>query len=274
LHEIGAGVVVSKGSDVTSVSEGDKVLLSSHCETCPPCLSGHPAYCHDFNLRNFGGKRPDGSSAVVLPGKKPVFSSFFGQSSWARHALVHRSSLVRVAPETELGLLAPLGCGVQTGAGAVLNSLNVREGSSLAVFGVGSVGMSAIMAGKLRGAKTIIAIDVQPARLELAKRLGATHCVVSSKDVVEDIRKICPPVGVDFALDCTGITSVIETMIAALGTRGRAATAGAPGFGSTISVDVMAHLTYGKEYVGCCEGDSLPSKVSSCRPDLKVTPLG
>ncbi|KFH45674.1 Aryl-alcohol dehydrogenase-like protein [Hapsidospora chrysogenum ATCC 11550] len=259
-HE-GAGVVVSKGSDVTSVSEGDKVLLSfSHCETCPPCLSGHPAYCHDFNLRNFGGKRPDGSSAVVLPGKKPVFSSFFGQSSWARHALVHRSSLVRVPPETELGLLAPLGCGVQTGAGAVLNSLNVREGSSLAVFGVGSVGMSAIMAGKLRGAKTIIAIDVQPARLELAKRLGATHCVVSSKDVVEDIRKICPPVGVDFALDCTGITSVIETMIASLGTKGRASTAGAPGFGSTITVDVMEHLTYGKEYVGCCEGDSLPSE--------------
>ncbi|ROT34503.1 GroES-like protein [Sodiomyces alkalinus F11] len=262
-HE-GAGVVLEVGSAVTSVSPGDKVLLSfSHCETCGPCVSGHPAYCYDFNPRNFGGKRPDGSSAVVeADGTTPVFSQFFGQSSFARHALVHRSSLVKVPPQTNtnLALLAPLGCGVQTGAGAVLNTLDAREGSTLAVFGVGSVGMSAVLAGKMRRAKAIIAVDLQPARLELAKRLGATHAILGSADVVGEIREICPPVGVDFAVDCTGSTAVIKTMIDALGTRGRGATAGAPGFGSHVNVDVMEHLTYGKEYVGCCEGDSLPSK--------------
>ncbi|KAK1771931.1 GroES-like protein [Phialemonium atrogriseum] len=261
-HE-GAGIVLETGSAVTTVSKGDKVLLSfSHCESCALCTSGHPAYCHDFNVRNFGGKRPDGTSALLLDdaGKTPMFSSFFGQSSFARHALVHRSSLVKVPPHTDLALFAPLGCGVQTGAGAVLNVLDVREGSTLAVFGVGSVGMSAVMAGKLRKARTIIAVDVQPGRLELAKSLGATHAVLGSGDVVAEIRKICPPVGVDFAVDCTGITAVIGSMVEALGTRGRAATAGAPGFGSRVSLDVMDHLTYGKEYVGCCEGDSLPSE--------------
>ena len=175
---------------------------------------------------------------------------------------MHKSCLVRVPQETDLALMAPLGCGIQTGAGAVMNTLDVREGSTLAVFGVGSVGMSAIIAGKIRGARTIIAVDLQPSRLELAKKLGATHGIVGSGDVVAEIRKICPPVGVDFAVDCTGSTKVIENMIEALGTKGKGATAGAPGFGSKISVDVMAHLTYGKQYVGCCEGDSLPSKVS------------
>ena len=175
---------------------------------------------------------------------------------------MHKSCLVKVPQDTDLALMAPLGCGIQTGAGAVMNTLDVKEGSTLAVFGVGSVGMSAVIAGKARGAKTIIAVDLQPARLELAKKLGATHGVIGSGNVVADIREICPPVGVDYAVDCTGSTAVIVSMIDSLGTRGRGATVGAPGFGKMVSVDVMAHLTYGKEYVGCAEGDSLPSKVS------------
>lgn len=175
---------------------------------------------------------------------------------------MHKSCLVKVPQETDLALMAPLGCGVQTGAGSVMNTLGVKEGSSLAVFGVGSVGMSAIIAGRARGAKTIIAVDLQPSRLELAKRLGATHCILGSDNVIDEIRRICPPVGVDYAVDCTGSTKVIVDMIDSLGTRGRGATAGAPGFGARVSLDVMTHLTSGKEYVGCCEGDSLPSDVS------------
>jgi Zn-dependent alcohol dehydrogenase len=197
--------------------------------------------------------------------KEGIFSTFFGQSSFARHTLVHRSCAVVVPADTDLALYAPLGCGMQTGAGAVLNALDVKRGSSVAVFGVGSVGMAAVMAAaKLRGAGTVIAVDLQPERLELAKRLGATHGVVGGgEDVVEQIRAICPPVGVDYAVDCTGVPAVIRTMIDCLGTKGRAATVGAPGFGKSVSVDVMGHLTYGKEYVGCCEGDSLPSEVSA-----------
>ncbi|KAL2270754.1 hypothetical protein VTJ83DRAFT_125 [Remersonia thermophila] len=276
-HE-GAGVVVETGSAVTHVAPGDKVLLSfTHCETCGPCKSGHPAYCHDFNARNMSGRRPDGSAAMhasAEAGKAPVFSSFFGQSSFARHTLAHRSSVVRVPADADLALYAPLGCGMQTGAGAVLKSLGVREGSTVAVFGAGSVGMASVMAAAhVARAAVVIAVDVQPARLELAKKLGATHGVLASRDpaaksVVEQIRDICPPLGVDFAVDCTGVPSVIRDMVDSLGTLGRASTVGAPGFGKEVGIDVMQHLTYGKEYVGCCEGDSLPSEFIPYLMDL------
>ncbi|EGO51869.1 hypothetical protein NEUTE1DRAFT_149542 [Neurospora tetrasperma FGSC 2508] len=285
-HE-GAGKVLSVGSSsIANLSPGDSVLLSfSHCESCPPCLSGHPSYCHSFNARNFSGCRPlpvlpDGSidssslksdnpftdpsyATFLTPDtNKPIFSQFFGQSSFARHTLVHKSSCVKVSPGTNLALHAPMGCGMQTGAGAVLNSLGVKAGSSIAVFGVGSVGMAAVMAAAhIAKAKTIIAIDLQASRLELAKKLGATHAVLGDiKDMKKEVRRICPPVGVDYAVDCTGSVAVIKSMIDVLGTRGRAATVGAPGFGSEVGVDVMEHLTYGKEYVGSCEGDSLPKE--------------
>lgn len=256
-------MVIETGKEVTSVNKGDKVLLSfSHCGTCAECLDDHPAYCHFFNDRNFGGKRPDGSSAMSKDGK-PVWSTFFGQSSFSRYTLVHKSSCVVVPATTDLELFAPLGCGIQTGAGAVLNSLNVRPGSTLAVFGVGSVGMAAVMAGKIRGARTIIAIDLQQSRLDLAMSLGATHGILGSdSDVLEQIIAICPPKGVDFAVDCAGVPAVIRTMIDALGMRGRCATVGAPGPGIPVSVDIMQHLTGGKEYIGCSEGDSSPNKVS------------
>lgn len=240
------------------------MLLSfSHCQTCAPCASGHPAYCHHFNDRNFGGSRPDGTSAFLGDDKKSArFSSFFGQSSFARNTLVHKSSIVKVPQDTDLSLLAPLGCGIQTGYGAVVNTLGVKAGSSVAIFGVGSVGIAAVVAARLVGAKTIIAVDIQDSRLALAKKLGATHCIINSDKIVDNIRAICPPLGVDFAVECSGRTSVIRDMIESLGTRGRAATVGAPGFGQNVSVDVMNHLTYGKEYVGCSIGDSLPVKVS------------
>ncbi|KAL2133002.1 hypothetical protein VTI74DRAFT_3040 [Chaetomium olivicolor] len=264
-HE-GAGIVLQTGPAVTHVRAGDKVLLSfSHCESCDACLSGHPAYCHSFNDRNFGGTRPDGSAAILTSaaaGEGMGVSAFFGQSSFARHAVVHRSSAVRVPGQTDLVLYAPLGCGMQTGAGAVLNSLDVRPGSSVAVFGVGSVGMAAVMAAaRIRGAKTVIAVDLQESRLELARKLGATHGVLGSDvDVLGKIRGICGTNGVNYAVDCTGVLGVIRMMIDSLGTRGRGCTVGAPGFGKCVSVDVMEHLTYGKEYVGCVEGDSLPAK--------------
>ncbi|KAG4281753.1 hypothetical protein FPRO06_10657 [Fusarium proliferatum] len=262
-HE-GGGVVLEVGTNVTSVSPGDKVLLSfSSCGSCPGCKSDHPAYCYSFNDYNFGGKRPDGSAAmsIMKDGKKqPIYSTFFGQSSFAARTIVHRSSIVKVPQQTPLDLFAPLGCGIQTGVGAVFNTLDVKPGSSVAIFGVGSVGLAAVMAAKARKASRIIAIDLQPERLELAKELGATDGVLGpdQEHIIEAIKNICPPLGVDFAVDCTGVPSIIETMVASLGMRGRAATVGAPGGNAHAKIDIMSHLTYGKEYVGCSEGDSNP----------------
>ncbi|KAF5639477.1 C2H2 transcription factor [Fusarium tjaetaba] len=262
-HE-GGGVVLKIGTNVTSVSPGDKVLLSfSSCGSCPGCKSNHPAYCYSFNDYNFSGKRPDGSAAmsVMEDGKKqPCYSTFFGQSSFAAKTIVHRSSIVKVPEQTPLHLFAPLGCGIQTGVGAVFNTLNVKPGSSIAIFGVGSVGLAAVMAAKARKASRIIAIDLQPERLKLAKELGATDGVLGPDQeyIIKAIKDICPPLGVDFAVDCTGVPSIIETMVASLGMRGRAATVGAPGGNAQARIDIMSHLTYGKEYVGCSEGDSNP----------------
>ena len=257
---------------MTNVAKGDKVLLSfSYCEDCAACKSGYPSYCHTFNDRNFGGKRPDGTAAasIITAGKDgqkktPLHSTFFGQSSFARHTLAHKTSLVKVPPETDLALFASLGCGIQTGAGAILNTLDSKPGSSVAVFGVGSVGLSAVMAAaKIRKAATVIAIDRHASRLDLAKRLGATHAIlaVPGTDVAAEIRKICPPLGVNSAVDTTGVPAVIETMISALTAKGRGATVGAPGPGVRASIEIMDHLALGRSYMGCCEGDSVPHEV-------------
>jgi Zn-dependent alcohol dehydrogenase len=180
-------------------------------------------------------------------------------------------TVIRIPPsnsEDELALYAPLGCGMQTGAGAIVNTLRVRPGSSVAVFGAGSrlVGMATVMAtDKIAGAGTVIAVDLRAEGLVLAKKLGATPTVLvpDGTAVVERIREVCLPNGVDFSVDCTGVPRVIQDVIDCLGTRGRAASVGTPGFGKTVSFDGIDHISYGKEYVGCCEGDSLPQGEST-----------
>lgn len=239
-------MVLSVGRNVENVQKGDKVLLSfAHCETCAQCTSGHPAYCESWVPLNFGGKRTDGSSTLSLKGtqgEQPLYSSFFGQSSFARVVAVKKSSLVKVDPSTDLALFSPLGCGFQTGAGAVLNTLDVQPGSTVAVFGAGAVGMSAIMAAKIRDARRIIAIDLMQTRLDLAQKLGATDTILGNEpEILARIREICPPNGVDYALDCTGVPAVVGTMIEALGIRGKAVSVGAPSV-STISSEKMRLL--------------------------------
>ena len=263
---IGAGVVRQIGDKVRNVHVGDKVLLSyNFCGDCIPCKSNTPAYCDKMIQLNFGGRRLDGSPTVFLPEGSEVFSSFFGQSSFSRLAIVNQSSLVAVPQETPLEIFAPLGCGLQTGAGAIINALQVHPGSSVAISGVGSVGLSAIMAAKFRQAKIIIAVDIQAQRLELAKEMGATHTILGGKeDIADHIREICQPRnGVELALDCSGVPQVIENLVDSLATRGRAVGVGAPAPGKRAGVDVFAHLTLGREFRGCHQGDSVAQEVGA-----------
>lgn len=261
----GAGTVLQVGEDVTGVQPGDKVLLSySICRVCKQCCSGNRAYCEKILALNFGGTRADGSSALTLPDGQALFSSFFGQSSFSSLAVVNETSLVKVPSDTPLNLFAPLGFSMETGVGAIFNTLDVQPGSTVAVFGVGSLGLYAIMACKLRQAKEIIAIDIQPSRLELAKDLGATATINSSEgDVAEQIRTICGTNGVERALDCSGVAKIIETMIESLGTRGKACSVGSNKPGTRISIDVHEHFVKGTQYVGSHQGDSDPQKVNS-----------
>ncbi len=137
-HE-GTGIVEKAGSAVTGIAPGDHVVLSfASCGACANCISGHPAYCADFAMRNFGGARKDGSMAFRAEDGSAVSSHFFGQSSFADVTNVAERSPVKVSETAPLDILGPLGCGVQTGAGAVLNVLKPKPGSSFVLSGTGA----------------------------------------------------------------------------------------------------------------------------------------
>ena len=155
-HE-GSGTIVQVGADVTTLAIGDQVAISfNSCAACPQCASGQPAYCHGFLEYNFGGVRPDGSAGLASAGTK-LGANFFGQSSLATHALAHERNVVKLPPGAPVELVGPLGCGIQTGAGAVMNSLDVQPGSTVVVAGAGAVGLSAVLAAVVREAASIIA---------------------------------------------------------------------------------------------------------------------
>ncbi|MER5183518.1 NAD(P)-dependent alcohol dehydrogenase [Streptomyces sp. NPDC002896] len=255
-HE-GAGVVEAVGSAVSRVKPGDHVLLSfTSCGRCANCRDGHPAYCDAWlPLNLLGGARADGS-ATVTRGGEAIGGHFFGQSSFARHALVDERSLVKVPADVPLELMAPLGCGVQTGAGAVWNVLKPRPGATLVVTGAGAVGLSAVMAARLTPATRIIAVDRVPARLELARELGATHTIdTTSDDLAETVAEITGGHGADGVVETTGNIQVAGAAIGALAARGTAVLVGAPAFGSTVPVDVNFMLP-GRQVVGLTLGDS------------------
>ncbi len=255
-HE-GAGVVERVGAKVTRVAPGDHVVSSYvNCGVCSSCLSGQPTYCLNFFPLNFFAVRSDGSTTASKDGQR-IHAPFWGQSSFATHALMTEKNVVRVDKDLPLEKLAPLGCGVQTGAGGVMNSLKVRPGSSIAIFGAGSVGLSAIMAARVVGATTIIAVDVKPARLEMAKELGATHLVDSSKtNAVEEIIRITGN-GALYALECTGIPNLLSDALDSLALTGVCGLISASGGGARVSLECQKILD-GRTVRGIVEGDSIP----------------
>ncbi len=226
-HE-GAGVVERVGTDVTRVRPGDKVVLSfSSCGECSQCRNGHPAHCSKMDDLNFDGLRLDGSPTIRDAKGAPMGGLFLGQSTFAFHALTRERSVipVDVSGDDELALLAPLGCGIQTGAGTVFNELQPKPGQSLAVFGTGAVGLAAIMAGRLMGAHPIVAVDVVPSRLELARELGATIIINGrNEDVTTRLKQETGPI--DHAVETTGRSGVIDAAMRSLAPRGTASMIG------------------------------------------------
>lgn len=255
-HE-GSGVVERVGSAVKKVKVGDHVVMTfNSCGTCPSCRDHDISYCYEFFPRNFFATRADGSVALNK-GEERIHSNFFGQSSWASHAICHEANVVKVDAGAQLDLLGPLACGIQTGAGTVMNALKVQPGKSFVVFGAGSVGLSAVMGAVVQGATTIIAVDLHDSRLALAKELGATHVInAASADVVGQIHALTG--GVNYALDTTGLPAVIRQAVDALAPRGTCAILGAPMPGSEISVDNTGFMSMGKKLIGVVEGQSNP----------------
>jgi aryl-alcohol dehydrogenase len=248
-HE-GAGVVEQVGKRVKQVERGDHVVLSyQSCGQCGHCRKGRPADCEHFYEANFGFNRLDGSNGLQPSG---VRGHFFGQSSFATHILATQRNVVKVSKNLSLELLAPLGCGLQTGAGTVMNSLKVQQGASVAVFGTGAVGLAAVMAARIAGANPIIAVDINPMRLELALELGATHAIDNRhEEVISRITDITGS-GVDYVLEITGDSTMYHLAVEVLNPHRTAA--------YLTGVSGPDSLSGGRKTLSIIQGDSVPQR--------------
>lgn len=258
-HE-GAGIVESVGRSVTKVKPGDRVVLSyNFCGGCPTCQAQAPSYCEYFFGTNFLGQRTDGSTALARNGQ-PVRHNFFGQSSFATHCICTERNVVKVPDSVSdelFTMLGPLGCGIQTGAGAIINVLKPQLGDTVVVFGTGAVGLAAVMAARAVGAGQVIAVDRVRARLDQALALGATHAIeaASGVDVVAQIKRITGR-GAQVSLDTTAVSAVLRQALDCLGPLGRCGFVGGAPVGTTLEVDVRDMMLQGKTLRGIVEGDA------------------
>lgn len=254
-HE-GAGVVERVGSAVSHLNPGDHVVLSYHsCGQCKPCLSAHPAYCDHVWETNFAGARMDGTVGVKSEKVADLHAHFFSQSSFSTYALAHSRNTVKVPHDLPLEILGPLGCGFQTGAGAVLKALAVPVGASIVVFGVGAVGLAAIMAAKVADAAIIIAVDVNAERLGLALELGATDAI-NAQDVpdLSDAIRALTHRGAEYVLDTSGRKENLDAGVSVLAPMGRFGfVAFGPHSGAVLDA---SRLSVGQQLVGIIQGDA------------------
>lgn len=257
-HE-GSGVVTAIGSRVSKVAVGDHVVLSfASCGVCANCRSGQYGYCPSLYACNFSGGRADGSSPCCDAKGQRLSACFFSQSSFGEYAIATEQNVVKIRKDVPLEIMGPLGCGIQTGAGAVINALRPVAGSSIAVFGAGSVGLAAIMAAKAVGCTRIVAVDLNGRRLALAQELGATDIVDGgTQNAVEAIRALTGGEGVQYSLECTGLPKVARQAVDCLRLTGTCGIIGVAPMGTEVSLD-MNGLLFGRTVRGIIEGDSVP----------------
>jgi len=257
-HE-GAGVVERVGDEVRKVTPGDHAVLAPDSDgTCEQCASGEPMYCERFLDLNFQSGT-NGRTARLADGRRASIK-YFGQSSFAHYALAGERSVVKVRKDLPLKLLGPLGCGIQTGAGTVMNGLRPQPGSSIAIHGTGPVGLSAILGSVVSGCGTIIAVDRIDSRLELATQLGATHVINTTRasDLGGAIRAVANR-GVNFIVNAAGSDTLIGMALTGLSRRGTLGLVAAPPSADrTLNVPWTGVLVQGQAVRGFVEGDSIP----------------
>ncbi|KAI8292453.1 hypothetical protein K4K60_006014 [Colletotrichum sp. SAR11_57] len=258
----GSGYVVNIGKSVTHVKPGDPVLLSfSYCGSCHVCKTGTPSHCTNFFEINFMGE--------------PVFSDgiggrFFGQSSLAHHTVVSDKSVVNVAglglSRDDLRILAPLGCGLQTGSGTVINVAKAGPEDCVTIAGMGGVGLAAVIAAKNQGCKAIIGIDRLESRLELAKSLGATHVInttgLDMKQVTEKIKQAAERLGSTISIDTSAYPPLLAAQIDGTRYMGKIIQVGTGMPESNISIHMQTFMVSGKQYFGAVQGHPLIESVS------------
>lgn len=238
-HEA-SGVVTAVGPDVTQFAVGDHVVgcLVSHCGRCERCMSGRPYQCRNAAET---ARAPEQGARLSVEGA-PVIQ-FWSLGAFAEQMLVHENNIVKVDPSIPFEKAALLGCGVVTGAGAVINTAQTQPGDTVAVIGCGGVGLSAVQGAALAGARRVIAIDLVPAKLELAKRFGATDTVnPADGDVIEQVKALTGGRGVDKSFEVIGLSQTAAQAIRMLDTGGSAYLIGLHKPGALLEIDVMSDL--------------------------------
>ena len=249
-HE-GSGIVEQVGEKVSGFAPGDRVSMSfSYCNECFSCVTGRHYECEENRRLNFGGRAYDGTTRLTKDGTE--LSNCFNQASFATYAVTHQNNLVHIPEEMDLRLTGPLGCGIQTGAGSVLNCLKPEPGSSIVVVGCGGVGMSALMAAKICGCSAIIAVDTVDSRLDLAMELGATHVINAKKsDPISAVQGITNGKGANYAVNASGTGSTARMALECTDLFGKVAVIGG---GGECTFDFLAS----RVITGITEGQSIP----------------
>jgi Zn-dependent alcohol dehydrogenase len=262
----GSGYVKQVGPGVTVAQPDDPVLLSfAFCNNCALCKYKHYSHCTTFNELNFGGPyRIFGLASKS--GEPEVGGAFFGQSSFAALSVVRQCSVVNakdlVRDKRELQLFSPLGCGIQTGSGTVVNCAQATPNDVIVVMGLGGVGLSAVMGAKVQGCRQIIGLDRVESRLNLAKELGATHTINGSKlgdkSLFEAIRELTEGVGPTIVVDTTGVPALTRTGVEFLRNRGKFIQIGTSPFDFDLEINVFKFMIDGKQFIGAIEGQAYP----------------
>lgn len=234
------------------------------------CKAGHRSHCNEFNPINFGG--PFNSFSLPSASKdgnkeaSEVSGLFFGQSSFASLSIVRQCSVVNVKDivqsKEELQLFAPLGCGVQTGSGTVINTAQATPKDTIVILGLGGVGLSAVMGAKVQGCHKIIGVDRVESRLKLAQELGVTHAIDGSKlgdkSIVDAVRELSDGVGSTITIDTTGVPALVKAGVELTCNRGKYIQVGSVPFDFSIEIPVFEFMVSGKQFIGAIEGQAYP----------------
>lgn len=257
-HE-GVGIVRAVGEGVTVAAVGDRVVMSqAFCGECPACRAGTVTACPNTQRLALAGVRSDASPMITDDAGASVSGGFLGQSSWASHALVREANVARLPDGIPWEVAAPMACGVQTGAGAILNVLRPGPDDSVVVFGAGTVGLSAVMAAEHIGCRTIVAVDMVPDRLALALELGATHTVdPAAEDAVAVVRDVTGG-GADYSVEASGARAAGPQSVESLNGQGTCILLGTPPFGTTIELDWIG-IVSGRTVLGAPFGGGTPA---------------
>jgi Zn-dependent alcohol dehydrogenase len=268
------GYVRQLGPNSYVAKIGDPVILTfSACHNCEQCQNGHPAHCSQFETLNFGVSDAtyvfSDSSEENLKSNN-IHGSFFGQSSFSNLTIVRESSIVNVSgimgqeDKNELALMAPLGCGVQTGTGAIINAANAGPKDRVVILGLGGVGLSAVMGAKIAGCAQIIGIDRYESRLELAKELGATDVIntasLSMSGVSDMVLAKTNNLGANITLDSTGVPELIQEALRMTTFKGKILQVGAAPMDAKLMIPIFEFMSTGKQFIGVVEGDVNPQQ--------------